>query len=193
MEAEGRANVIVLCKNNLTELCSDHIQRRGTIFLHHPSALSLLQSCIDARLSLDRMKGLQSSADAPLHGEAGGSSKSVLWGEQFLHTICHIIWLISRWYYCCPPSRDWGSALVHLPIPPSVTHRFLEAADQIYKKLQQCIFVSALTEHALNVFIQISTFSSFQTSAVPESLNLLIILYFIMAEQDSCRICSTCS
>lgn len=91
----GRPNLILRSSNipqsNITRLRSYHIQRGRAIFFHHSSLLSLLQSSTNAGLFfclsqgfpllLDRIKGLQSSADAPFHHEAGGSSKSVLWGK----------------------------------------------------------------------------------------------------------------
>lgn len=91
---EGGPNLILRSSNipqsNITRLRSYHIQRERAIFFHHSSLLSLFQSSTNASLFflsqgfpllLDRMKGLQSSADAQFHHEAGGSSKSVLWGK----------------------------------------------------------------------------------------------------------------
>lgn len=90
----GGPNLILRSSNipqsNITRLRSYHIQRERAIFFHHSSFLSLFQSSTNAGLFflsqgfpllLDRMKGLQSSADAQFHHEAGGSSKSVLWGK----------------------------------------------------------------------------------------------------------------
>lgn len=93
--SRGGPNLILRSSNipqsNITRLRSYHIQRERAIFSHHSSLLSLFQASINAglffflsqgfHLLLDRMKGLQSSADAQFHHEAGGSSKSVLWGK----------------------------------------------------------------------------------------------------------------